>query len=83
MSEEMMDSLLETRLELSERVRQFAVEILNLPEDPEVLVQENKVDKETAGWLGKLSNSYFSIKRRRRKDWNEVMRLHDVSNYDQ
>ncbi|KAF9970366.1 hypothetical protein BGZ73_006932 [Actinomortierella ambigua] len=78
-----MENLRDKRLELAKRVQQFAVNVLDLPEDPEDLVAENKVHKQSAGWLGHLSNSYFSIKRRRRKDWNEVMRLHDVSNYDQ
>ncbi|KAG0235655.1 hypothetical protein BGW42_004894 [Actinomortierella wolfii] len=83
MAEQTMDNLREVRLDLSARVQKFAVETLNLPEDPEDLVAENKVHTKSAGWLGHLSKSYFSIKRRRRKDWNEVMRLHDVSNYDQ
>ncbi|KAF9168754.1 hypothetical protein DFQ26_000021 [Actinomortierella ambigua] len=82
-AEETMDSLREKRLDLAKRVQEFAVDALNLPEDPEDLIAENKVHKQSAGWLGHLSKSYFSIKRRRRKDWNEVMRLHDISNYDQ
>ncbi|GJJ76441.1 glycerol-3-phosphate O-acyltransferase / dihydroxyacetone phosphate acyltransferase [Entomortierella parvispora] len=82
MTEDTMYSLQETRAVLAERVNKLAVEVLNLPEDPEELIKENKTKKADSGWMGKLSGSYFSIKRRRRKDWNEVMRLHDVSNYD-
>ncbi|KAF9112783.1 hypothetical protein BGX27_002828 [Mortierella sp. AM989] len=82
MTEDTMLSLRDCRKELAERVHDFAVQYLKLPEDPEELVKENKTKKEDSGWMGKLSGSYFSIKRRRRKDWNEVMRLHDVTKYD-
>ncbi|KAF9396106.1 hypothetical protein CPC16_005030 [Podila verticillata] len=82
MTQDTMYSLRDTRQELAGRVHEFAVKQLGLPDDPEELVKENKTRKANVGWLGKLSGSYFSIKRRRRKDWNEVMRLHDVSRYD-
>ncbi|KAF9319623.1 hypothetical protein BG003_008579 [Podila horticola] len=82
MTQDTMYSLRDTRQELSGRVHEFAVKQLGLPDDPEELVKENKTRKANVGWLGKLSGSYFSIKRRRRKDWNEVMRLHDVSHYN-
>ncbi|KAG0329388.1 hypothetical protein BG004_002342, partial [Podila humilis] len=82
MSEETMLGLRDKREELASRVHEYAVEQLGLPDDIEELVKENRTRKANVGWLGKLSGSYFSIKRRRRKDWNEVMRLHDVSNYD-
>ncbi|KAI7828266.1 hypothetical protein BC939DRAFT_394477 [Gamsiella multidivaricata] len=75
-------SLRDCRQELAERVHDYAVQYLKLPEDPEDLVRENRTRKASSGWFGKLSGSYFSIKRRRRKDWNEVMRLHDVTKYD-
>ncbi|KAG0094682.1 hypothetical protein BGZ93_006897 [Podila epicladia] len=82
MTQDTMYSLRDTRQELAGRVHEFSVKHLGLPDDPEELVKENKTRKANVGWLGKLSGSYFSIKRRRRKDWNEVMRLHDVSRYD-
>jgi len=82
MEEETMVSLRDCREELAQRVNEFAVQYLKLPEDPEELVRENQTHKANSGWSGLLSGSYFSIKRRRRKDWNEVMRLHDVTNYD-
>ncbi|KAF9344993.1 hypothetical protein BGX26_003669 [Mortierella sp. AD094] len=82
MTEDTMVSLRDCREELAQRVHEFAVQYLKLPEDPEELVKENKTRKSSSGWMGKLSGSYFSIKRRRRKDWNEVMRLHDVTKYD-
>ncbi|KAF9128643.1 hypothetical protein BGW39_004862 [Mortierella sp. 14UC] len=82
MTEDTMYSFQDCRHELANRVQEFAVQFLKLPEDPEELVKENKTKKADGGWMGKLSGSYFSIKRRRRKDWNEVMRLHDVSHYD-
>ncbi|KAG0027051.1 hypothetical protein BGZ81_005915 [Podila clonocystis] len=82
MTQDTMYSLRDTRHELAGRVHEFAVKQLGLPDDPEELAKENQTRKANVGWLGKLSGSYFSIKRRRRKDWNEVMRLHDVSRYD-
>ncbi|KAI8599631.1 hypothetical protein EDD21DRAFT_307746 [Dissophora ornata] len=82
MTEDTMFSLQDCRRELAGRVHEFAVQYLKLPEDPEELARENRTRKENSGWFGRLSGSYFSIKRRRRKDWNEVMRLHDVTNYD-
>ncbi|KAF9183078.1 hypothetical protein BGZ50_004450 [Haplosporangium sp. Z 11] len=82
MTEDTMYSLRDYRQELAARVHDFAVDHLKLPHDPEDLVRENKTNKADSGWIGRLSGSYFSIKRRRRKDWNEVMRLHDVSHYD-
>ncbi|KAF9428033.1 hypothetical protein BGZ94_003558 [Podila epigama] len=82
MTKDTMYALRDSRQELAGRVHAFAVQQLGLPEDPEDLVKENKTRKANVGWLGRLSGSYFSIKRRRRKDWNEVMRLHDVSHYD-
>ncbi|KAG0207224.1 hypothetical protein BGX28_001494 [Mortierella sp. GBA30] len=82
MTEDTMYSLALERQELAARVHEFAVEYLKLPHDPEDLIKENKTKKADSGWMGRLSGSYFSIRRRRRKDWNEVMRLHDVSHYD-
>ncbi|KAI1317274.1 hypothetical protein EDD11_008762 [Mortierella claussenii] len=82
MTEDTMYSLRDCRQELAERVHVFAVHFLKLPDDPEDLVKENRTKKADSGWIGRLSGSYFSIKRRRRKDWNEVMRLHDVTKYD-
>ncbi|KAF9433114.1 hypothetical protein BGZ76_009882 [Entomortierella beljakovae] len=81
-SSETMLSLRDCREELTTRVHEFAVDCLKLPDNPEELVKENKTRKGDSGLIGKLSKSYFSIKRRRRKDWNEVMRLHDVTKYD-
>ncbi|KAG0297205.1 hypothetical protein BGZ98_000666 [Dissophora globulifera] len=82
MTQDTMFSLRDCREELADRVHEFAVQYLKLPEDPEDLVKENQTMKANSGWFGRLSGSYFSIKRRRRKDWNEVMRLHDVTKYD-
>lgn len=67
MTQDTMYSLRDTRQELAGRVHEFAVKQLGLPDDPEELVKENKTRKADVGLLGKLSGSYFSMKRRRRK----------------
>lgn len=51
------------------RVQILAVNELGLP--------ENLITKQRPRGMG-----YFSIKRRRKKDYNEVLRLWDVSSYD-
>lgn len=61
------------RSELYERVKRVAVERAELPEDIEVFVKEAKERrklKERGGKVGRLG--YFSLRRRRKKDYNEV-----------
>lgn len=60
------------RQELYERVKRVAVERAELPEDIEVFVREAKERraKERGGKVGRLG--YFSLRRRRKKDYNEV-----------
>ncbi|CAI2170478.1 2713_t:CDS:2 [Funneliformis geosporum] len=54
------------------RVQELAVHELGLPENP-----ENLISKSRPRGMG-----YFSIRRRRKKDYNEVLRLWDVSAYE-
>ncbi|CAG8497415.1 2074_t:CDS:2 [Funneliformis mosseae] len=54
------------------RVQELAVRELGLPENP-----ENLISKVRPRGMG-----YFSIRRRRKKDYNEVLRLWDVSAYE-
>ncbi|KAK9893278.1 hypothetical protein P389DRAFT_21761 [Cystobasidium minutum MCA 4210] len=69
------------RQELYERVKRVAVERAELPEDIEVFVREAKERraKERGGKVGRLG--YFSLRRRRKKDYNELMYLWDQSEY--
>ena len=72
----------EERHELHGRVMELAVEKLGLPEDPETYFA-------TAGGRekGRVQGSwdsrrrYFSIRRRRKRDWNETLRLYDQVDY--
>lgn len=65
----------EMREGLRERVVRVAVRGCGLPEDAGVLEEQSK------GWkIGRVVG-FFSLQRRRKKDWNEVMRLWDVSEY--
>ncbi|CAG8770176.1 17529_t:CDS:2, partial [Racocetra persica] len=66
------DHIKSIRENIKERVQILAVNELGLPENPEILVSKSK-----PRGLG-----YFSIKKRRKKDYNEVLRLWDVSAYD-
>lgn len=54
------------------RIQNLAANELGLPENPEVLVNKSRP----------RGMGYFSIRKRRKKDYNEVLRLWDVSAYD-
>ena len=58
---------------LYERVVKVATGRLGLPRNAEELLG-NK-----GGLRRRLG--YFSVKRRKKKDWNEVLRLYDVTDY--
>ena len=60
------------REELQKRVVRVAVQCAELPDDPEVFVREanQRRLKERGGKVGRLG--YFSLRRRRKKDYNEV-----------
>ncbi|CAG8579214.1 16675_t:CDS:2 [Acaulospora colombiana] len=60
------------REEIKSRVQELAVNELGLPENPESFITKTRP----------RGMGYFSIKRRRKKDYNEVLRLWDVSAYD-
>ncbi|KAI5117786.1 hypothetical protein M0805_000429 [Coniferiporia weirii] len=64
------------------RVMQLAVEGLGLPADPETYftVDGGREKGRVRGrWEGKVK--YFSMKRRRKRDWNETLKLYDVVDY--
>jgi glycerol-3-phosphate O-acyltransferase / dihydroxyacetone phosphate acyltransferase len=68
-----LDELREVREGLYARVVEVATRRLGLPKDSRELV---KTQRGKRRWLG-----YFSVRRRRKKDWNEVLRLYDVTDY--
>ncbi|KAF8894078.1 hypothetical protein BD779DRAFT_1435241 [Infundibulicybe gibba] len=77
----MLKTMYERRKDLYGRIMNLAVEI-GLPENPESHFAE------TGGWeKGRVRGTwdsrarYFSIKRRRKRDWNETLRLYDKVDY--
>ncbi|KAJ7594003.1 hypothetical protein C8J56DRAFT_425501 [Mycena floridula] len=76
--------MLERRNELHSRVMQLALE-LQLPENPEEYggVEKGKSASTKGQVLGRWDSSarYFSVKRRRKRDWNETLRLYDKVDY--
>lgn len=74
-----------TRAELHARVVELAVGSLGLPAQPE----RHFAEAAAAGREGKgrvtgrwASNAkYFSVRRRRKRDWNEILRLYDKVDY--
>jgi len=70
------------RERLHARVMDLAVNTLGLPPDPEHYFQEagGREKGRTRGrWASKAK--YFSLRRRRKRDWNEILRLYDEVNY--
>lgn len=72
----------ESRKDLHARVMNFAVSKLGLPEDPEFYFSHaggKEKGRIRGSWDSKAR--YFSIKRRRKRDWNETLRLYDKVDY--
>lgn len=72
----------EKRKDLHSRLMNFAVNKLGLPEDPEFYFSHTG-GKEKGRILGSWDSKarYFSINRRRKRDWNETLRLYDQVDY--
>ncbi|CCM05446.1 uncharacterized protein FIBRA_07665 [Fibroporia radiculosa] len=67
---------------LHERVTEFAVNTLGLPPDPEHYFAESggkEKGRVKGRWASKTK--YFSVRRRRKRDWNETLRLYDQVDY--
>ncbi len=77
----MLKKICEDRVSLHSRVMNLAVR-LELPSDPELHYAE-KGGKEKGRIRGKWDSGkrYFSITRRRKRDWNETLRLYDKVDY--
>ncbi|KAI6134515.1 hypothetical protein EDD17DRAFT_1774687 [Pisolithus thermaeus] len=72
----------DAREDLYTRVKDLAVGTLGLPQDPEKHFME-KGGREKGRVRGKLESGakYFSVRRRRKRDWNETLRLYDKVDY--
>lgn len=77
-----LKSLRDTREDLHARIKRLAVETLELPTDPEKYFLE-RGGQEKGRVRGRLDSGakYFSIRRRRKRDWNETLRLYDIVDY--
>jgi glycerol-3-phosphate O-acyltransferase/dihydroxyacetone phosphate acyltransferase len=77
-----LNALREERAELYSRVVNLAVGPLGLPADPEThfaKVGGKEKGRVRGSWDSRAR--YFSIKRRRKRDWNETLRLYDQVDY--
>jgi glycerol-3-phosphate O-acyltransferase / dihydroxyacetone phosphate acyltransferase len=77
-----LKNMRERRADLYSRVANLAVDTLNLPPDPEKYFAQlggREKGRIVSSWDGRAR--YFSIKRRRKRDWNEVLRLYDKVDY--
>lgn len=80
MGDKPLDELRATRADLHDRVIDLAVNTLGLPGVPEKHFAEVNAEKYDKGrikgpWASKTK--YFSLRRRRKRDWNETLRLYD------
>jgi glycerol-3-phosphate O-acyltransferase/dihydroxyacetone phosphate acyltransferase len=72
----------EPRADLHSRVMNLAVYDLDLPENPEdyfARVGGRHKGRVQGAWQS--SAGYFSVRRRRKRDWNETLRLYDNVDY--
>ena len=79
---ETLSRLRVTRADLHRRVVHLAVDGLGLPADPEkhFVVYGGKVKGRVVGHWASETN-YFSLRRRRKRDWNETLRLYEQFDY--
>jgi len=77
-----LKTMRETRDDLHSRIMNLAVSTLGLPNEPEnyfSTVGGRQKGRTQGRWDSRAR--YFSIKRRRKKDWNETLRLYDKVDY--
>lgn len=77
-----LKAMREKRDDLYSRIKNIAVDVLGLPDDPEGYF--SAVGGPQKGRIqGRWDSGarYFSIKRRRKRDWNETLRLYDKVDY--
>ncbi|KAI0320922.1 hypothetical protein OF83DRAFT_466959 [Amylostereum chailletii] len=74
--------LRDQRRDIYSRLVNLAVHGLGLPKDPETYFGENgeaQKGRVTGRWVG--GTTYFSVRRRRKRDWNETLRLYEQFDY--
>jgi glycerol-3-phosphate O-acyltransferase/dihydroxyacetone phosphate acyltransferase len=79
---ETLSRLRATRSDLHRRVVHLAVDELGLPADPErhfVVCGEKDKGRVVGRWA--KETTYFSVRRRRKRDWNETLRLYEQFDY--
>lgn len=70
------------RQDLHSRVMGLAIETIGLPGDPEkYFMTAGGTEKGRVRGPWESSTRYFSIQRRRKRDWNETLRLYDKVDY--
>ena len=72
----------ERREDLHRRVMELAVGTLGLPDEPERYFAESggrEKGRVQGRWASKAK--YSSVRRRRKRDWNETLRLYDQVDY--
>jgi glycerol-3-phosphate O-acyltransferase / dihydroxyacetone phosphate acyltransferase len=77
-------ALRQTRTSLHARVLSLATGTLGLPEDPEdfyIRIGGRQKGRAVGKWESRAK--YFSLRRRRKRDWNETLRLYDKVDYPQ
>ena len=75
-------ALREIREDLHGEIMELAVDTLGLPSDPEsYFVQAGTKEKGRVRGRWASSAKYFSVRRRRKRDWNETLRLYDMVDY--
>ncbi|KAF9784425.1 hypothetical protein BJ322DRAFT_847987 [Thelephora terrestris] len=75
----------ETRKDLHERVKELSMKSMQLPENPEGYFSSSggKHKGRVGSTVWESSTKYFSLRRRRKRDWNETLRLYDVVDFPQ
>ncbi|KAI0743628.1 hypothetical protein C8Q80DRAFT_1182396 [Daedaleopsis nitida] len=74
-----LQQMREKREDLHHRVMELAVGTLGLPEEPEIYFAESggrEKGRVRGRWASKAK--YFSVRRRRKRDWNETLRLYEM-----
>ena len=74
-----------TRKGLRERVWELSMKSMQLPENPEDHFSSSggKHKGRVGSTTWESSTKYFSLRRRRKRDWNETLRLYDVVDFPQ
>lgn len=70
----------ETRKDLHGRVGELSMKSMQLPQNPEDYFSASggKHKGRVGSTTWESSTKYFSLRRRRKRDWNETLRLYDV-----